>query len=1216
MAVKERRRYVRQPVRLEAAITTAGETRHAGVIEDFCPSGLFVRCEELAKPPPRQERLVAAEDRVRVDFSLPYRARHKIFEVDARVAGLFKGGLGLEFIDPDPDAVDALQALADQTNKTRKATLRAGVSDEDTRIPQIVTEAPRILARFRGIVNDFLSRQLKELFEKARQTLFAAARDAGTNAEEREYFEALHEIENVQSTVQSSFRDDIARQLDELGKFQDTADEGEDSDAMSDLSLVDTQSFSDWLEIKKLLEKAKPRHQESCYKIERRLSHLLRLPLDEESNPVHPTSICSAYHDALQNTGVSRPGRAALFRSFEQMIIGKLGELYDELNELFERSNVLPGLEMPVPKAPQQPKNEGPKGRRAGQAATQADTQQGADTATGRWSETGTARWADTQTAQRMPPVPQHGSMPQHGAMPQREPVPPAGPGMVANYGFAVQQAYQTARNLLDLQRHLAQPAVPRSGEEGEPEALPAPAARAFHVDEIFDFLSRLQREDSASPVDETTRFDLRSRVLGGLDSAQKDRDEAERKEVGPNERDAIDVVGALINSIVEDPSIDDSVKARVGKLAVPLLKVALQDPGFFDNENHPARQVVNQLGRVEVAAGRAGETTRFSLRRSVDPLVRRILTEYENDPSVFQDVRDKLDRLAQERQQEYTQNVAEVIKTCEAQQALIQERRKESGTDTAEHRKPADIPAEWKRWLERAKSLELGNVLMLDQDTPDPKRAHLAWIGEDPQTYVFVDPDGRKTASLSLNELAMQLRRGSAKVLDDADLPIMERGLFGMLTGMHEKLVQKATHDPLTGLLNRKQFEERLRQALTASLRDQKTHVLCHLDLDGFKAINEACGRKAGDRLLAQLGGVLKKHVGRKGVMGRFGGDDFAILLLDCSEEQGQRVVERQRVAIEQSRCVYKGQTFSLTASIGLVPVTAESGSAAELLDTAAAACRTAKEAGGNRVQVEQVSNVEDTFRFAGEEWAERIKKALDENLLSLRGQRIVSAAPDSSEKTHWEILLSSRDEKGNPAPPAEFIREAERANQMPAVDRWVIQKTLKWMAENRKTIMKLGGLAINLSGHTLSDDKLIEYVIDQFTETKVPPAKVIFEVTESAAIENLSNAQNFIKVMKDYGCRFALDDFGTGHSSYSYLRNLPVDYLKIDGMFVKDIVNNPTDYAMVKSINEIGHFMGKKTVAEFVENEQILAKLREIGVDYVQGFSIAKPFFLDEMR
>ncbi|NIR28140.1 MAG: DUF1631 family protein [Gammaproteobacteria bacterium] len=1208
--MRERRRYIRQPVQLEAAITARRGTRHAGMIEDFCPGGLFVRCEELAKPPPGQKRQVAPEDRIRVDFSLPYRGRHKIFELEARVAGLFKGGLGLQFIDPDPDAVDALQVLADQTNKTRKASFRAEVSDEDTRAPRTVSEAPRILARFRGIVNDFVSRQLEGLFEKARQTLFSAARDAGSNAEEREYFEALQEIENVRSTVESSFRDDIVRQLDELGKVQGVGGESEDREAMSDLSLVDTQSFNDWLEIKKLLEKAKPRHQESCYKVERRLSHLLRLPVDEQNNPVGPTSICSAYHDALQNLGVSRPGRAALFRSLGRTVIGNLGNLYDELNELFERSEVLPGLEMPAPKPPHQPRSESPRRERAAEEATHADTQQWADTATGRWGETESGRWADTRSAHRAAAAPQRGAGP---AQPLAQQGPAPSPAAVGDYGFVVQQAYQTARNLLDLQRHLAS-AAPAGGERGEPGTLPAPAAGAFRVDEIFDFLTKLQREDSNRPVDETTRFDLRSRVLGGLDAAQKDEDETKRKEVGPGERDAIEVVGALINSILEDPSVDDGAKARVGKLSVPLLKVALQDPSFFDNEDHPARQVVNQLGRVELSAGDPGETTRFRLRRSVDPLIRRVLTEYEDDPRVFDDVRNELDRLAHDREQEYTQNVAEVIKSCEAQQALIQELRRESGTDTAEHRKPADVPAEWKRWLERAKSLELGNVLMLDQDMPEPKRAHLAWVGEDPKTYVFVNSEGRKTASLSPSELAMQLRRGSAKVLDDADLPIMERGLFGMLTGMHENLVQKATHDRLTGLLNRREFEERLRQALTASLRDQKKHVLCHLDLDGFKVINEACSRRAGDRLLAQLGRVLKKHVGSKGVVGRFDGDDFVILLLDCSEEQGQRLAERQRVAIEQSRCVYKGQTFSLTASIGLVPVTAESASAADLLDTAAAACETAKEGGGNRIQVEQVSDVEDTFHFAGEEWAERIRKALHENLLSLRGQRIVSTIPDESEKTHWEILLSSRDDDGQPGAPAEFIREAERANQMPAVDRWVIRKTLQWMAENRKTIMKLGGLAINLSGHTLSDDKLIGYVIEQFTETKVPPAKVVFEITESAAIENLSNAQNFIKVMKDYGCRFALDDFGTGHSSYSYLRNLPVDYLKIDGMFVKDIVDNPTDFAMVKSINEIGHFMGKKTVAEYVENDQILAKLREIGVDYVQGFGIAEPFFLDE--
>lgn len=1212
--MKERRRYVRQPIRLDAAVTTPANTRHGGTIEDFCPGGLFVRCEELATPPPRQARKVNQGERVRIDFSLPYRGRPKIFETSARVAGIFKGGLGLQFVDPDPDAVDALQALADETNKARKATRRAEVSDEDTRTLHTISEAPRVLARFRGLVNDFLSKALPELFNKSRQDLFTASRDAASNAEERQAFEALQEVENVEKTVEQTFRDDILRQFDDLGKPERYGEDEEERDAKSDLSLVDTQSFSDWLELKKVQEKTKPRHRGSCYKIERRLSHLLRVPVDEENNPVGAGAICAAYHDALQNLGVGRIGRVSLFKAFEHIIIGNLGALYGDLNALFERSAVLPGLEMPTPEVPKQPKHSDTHtGSRPPADDAHADTQ------TGRWADTRTAHRAETASARWVEP---RGTGPAAAAaieQPATAPsayAPPPAP-VVGEHGLAIQQAYHTARSLLDLQRQLVPgQGGPGQAAAGEAEALPAPPAGSYRLDEIFGFLSRLQREDSRRPVDDTTRYDLKARVLGGLDDAQKRKAETQRKAVGTQEQDAIEVVGGLLNSILEDPGVDDGIKARIGKLSIPLLKVALQDPSFFNNEDHPARQVINQLGRLDVPGGDMGATTRLNLRRMVDPLVKRILDDFETDPQIFSDVLAELTQMVEQRKEEYTQNVAEVIKSCEAQQALIWERRKEPESEASELRKPADLPAEWRRWLERAKSLEIGNVMVLDQDTPDPKRVHLAWIGEDPHTYVFVDPEGNKAASLSLNEIAMQLRRGSATVLDGADLPVVERGLFGMLTDMHQKLVHKATHDPLTGLLNRKEFEERLTQALNASLRDQKKHVLCHLDLDGFKTIDETCGRRAADRLLRQLGGVLKKHVGGKGFVGRFNADDFLVLLQDCTQQEGQRIAERQRLAIEQSRCVYKGQTFSLTASIGLIPVTGESGSVAELLDTAAAACETAKQAGGNRVEVEQATNVEDTFRFASEGWEERIKKALEENLLVLRAQHIVPVDSESSDKPHWEILLSSRDDDGKPTPPAEFIREAERAHQMPAVDRWVIRKTLKWMAENRKTIMKVGGLAINLSGNTLSDEKLIGYVIEQFTETKVPPAKVIFEITESAAIENLSNAQNFLRVLKDYGCRFSLDDFGTGHSSYSYLRNLPVDYVKIDGMFVRDMVDNLMDCAMVKSINEIGHFMGKKTVAEYVENKQILAKLREIGVDYAQGFGVGEPFFLEGLR
>lgn len=278
--------------------------------------------------------------------------------------------------------------------------------------------------------------------------------------------------------------------------------------------------------------------------------------------------------------------------------------------------------------------------------------------------------------------------------------------------------------------------------------------------------------------------------------------------------------------------------------------------------------------------------------------------------------------------------------------------------------------------------------------------------------------------------------------------------------------------------------------------------------------------------------------------------------------------------------------------------------------------ACFAAKDQGRNCIQVHSADDSELARRSGVMEWMASINDNLDSDRLWLRCQKISPSDKDNGEKPHYEVLLGVRDEHDEPIPTEEFVRAAEQYNYMPAVDRWVVRNVFRWMADNRRKLAKIAGLAVNLSGRSFSDGSLMNYVIEQFNESKVPPGKVFFEVTETAAIASLSNADEFIRVMKEFGCRFSLDDFGSGHSSYAYLRELPVDYVKIDGVFVKDIGDNPRDYAVVNSINEIAHFMGKKTIAERVENEKILGCLQEIGVDFVQGYGIERPCPLEELK
>ncbi len=434
-------------------------------------------------------------------------------------------------------------------------------------------------------------------------------------------------------------------------------------------------------------------------------------------------------------------------------------------------------------------------------------------------------------------------------------------------------------------------------------------------------------------------------------------------------------------------------------------------------------------------------------------------------------------------------------------------------------------------------------------------------------------------------------------------------------------KIDYLATHDALTGLVNRHEFELRLSTAMHELREKNAMHVLCYLDLDQFKVVNDTCGHIAGDELLRQLASVLKGEVRSEDTLARLGGDEFGVLLRSCPIEKGIEVVEKMRQTVSEFRFVWEDKTFSLGSSIGITQITMETSSVGSALSEADAACYIAKDSGRNRIHVYEQDDANLAQRHGEMQWVSLINEALDENRFVLHLQPIVSVEPyleglgQSEEKifTHGEILLRMLDSTGREIQPGAFLPAAERYNLSPKVDRWVIEKVFDYFDRNRSQFDSISLISINLSGNSLNDDAFLSHVTGLLEDNDFPCEKICFEITETAAVANLSMASHLIKVLQSYGCKFALDDFGSGMSSFAYLKNLPVDYLKIDGNFIRDIVDDRVDRAMVEAVNQVGHVMGIKTIAEFVENIEILRLLQKIGVDYAQGYGISKPKSLD---
>lgn len=424
------------------------------------------------------------------------------------------------------------------------------------------------------------------------------------------------------------------------------------------------------------------------------------------------------------------------------------------------------------------------------------------------------------------------------------------------------------------------------------------------------------------------------------------------------------------------------------------------------------------------------------------------------------------------------------------------------------------------------------------------------------------------------------------------------------------ETLSWQATHDTLTELENRRQFEATLSRYIENTRRDGGTHAVLYVDLDQFKVVNDTCGHAAGDALLRQLAQVLLARMRRGDCLARLGGDEFGVILHGCDLLHAQRAAGQLLAAIRAFRFGWQGQVFTLGASIGVAAITSESRDMESVLAAADTACYVAKDKGRNRVQAYQEGDEEVTTRHGQMNWVSRITRSVEEGRFLLHCQRVVAIGDGHEE--YLELLLRMTDETGRLVMPGDFIPAAERYHLMGTIDRWVVGKALRCLAAMQPRPAPAPGLprfGLNLSGVSLSDASFADYVYECFDRTGTPPSAICFEITETAAISNFNRAAQFIRRFRDLGCRFALDDFGAGLSSFAYLKSLPVDYLKIDGAFVRGSSYDAVDLAAVDAAARLARAVGAKTIAECVESPEILRGMQDLGIDLVQGHLIHVP-------
>jgi diguanylate cyclase (GGDEF)-like protein len=530
---------------------------------------------------------------------------------------------------------------------------------------------------------------------------------------------------------------------------------------------------------------------------------------------------------------------------------------------------------------------------------------------------------------------------------------------------------------------------------------------------------------------------------------------------------------------------------------------------------------------------------------------------------------------------------------------------------------KVEDLPR-LRRWVRRVEQLDKDSWLNYRDQDGKKRRMQLAWISPDKDRYIFVNERGQKIADLNAVQLARKLSRGAQPPAPADKLSVVDQSMYQTLEHVQKTLSFSRNHDSLTKLINRETFLDQMGRALRHAQLKNSQHAVLYLDIDQFKLVNEIYDQINGDAVLQEFSQLLAQLHGKKSSSARIESDQFAVLLLDRSLDQAEQLAEKVRQDIEAGSIELDGDKVSFTVSVGVAPIIEYSPSVDQVLESARTSMEIAKEKGRNRVQrYEEDQALASSFNSDKSRTRQDLEQALATDRFVLRAQPIIQVAVDGKQPVgrHYELLLGLSNPDGSLASPEEFIQSAERYGFMNLVDRWVVKEAFSWVSQLMDDEKEVPNLAINLSGSSVTDDDFMEYLLEQISEFGVGTSHICFEITETGTISNLVKAADFVRAFRNIGCKFSIDDFGTGLASHNYLRELPVDYVKIDGTFVTGIHKNRADYAMARSINDLAHFLGQETIAESVENDLIIAKLNEIGVDYLQGWGVGMPKLLTEV-
>ena len=1200
---RERRQYPRYPVSLQAQIRNAAKGASTSIIKDYCIAGMYLEIisNELLGGSSGPQYIPKLGDLIDVITVVQKDGIEKQISFHSKVMRVESEFIGIAFVNPDITTVQTLHKFA-------AATRKSGVNaKEDFGTTQTVFNG-KSSAQILTEAHQLVSKQLIPLMEKfhgsVSEYFFAAAKETFDMAKQNALFESLSILENNKNKITTSFIKFYEAKIKSYSPadvLHEEEAEEEKEISLESLSLVEADELDNWLSISSIINNVDLDNRDELSKIERRVSALYQAKIDKRNNPFGPALFAQAFQDAIDALEIKHAVKLVCYTTFRDVYLTVAAKLYQSLNQFFIDNDVLPKLKFKIEHAkstassagtaeaeePEGEEGAGENMQPAGQPSPGARVQPAGGHATSAQSIKPLGFGGTTTN-----PVSQTVEQGREFVASMHQPAT-SGPRPTADI-------FDVFGDIRGLQQNLqqVQAGVPSNQISATPADVSAGAAVPhFSPADLLDALSSQQ----LTGYDYATQFDDKQQTLKEKIQSILASKGGEKKAIGVRESRVIDIASNVFSSLMNDFQVAKSIQPWIKQLEVPVLKMAIVDNNVFTDTSHPVRKVVNKISELEVLADSDDAEEQQAVKRAFNWLVKVINEEFDGTPKVFERIAQQLDILIKIQEQAFNKNLKSVVDEFLKED----EKAKEA---------PVVIDTE-DEWARRVSRIEEGDWVLFDAFSEKPTRLKVGWVAKHKGKYVFVNVLGKKEKVYKADELIELFKQGETIALDSADEPAMDRAQYSMLQRLHKQLIHQAAHDQLTGLINRREFEESVAQAIDDAKISNSKHALCYIDLDKFNVINNSCGYDGGDALLKEITRIIQKHLPENSILSRVGGDEFCMVLCGKGMDDALEIIESILAELDEYRFLWEDMKLSVAMSAGLVLIKGHGQTVSKLMQDAESSCGVAKDIGGHRVQVYHEGHARLSKRHAEMEWAAKIDRALDENSLHLRCQRIMPLATDDTYHDHYEILLGMTDELGAQSSLQEFIRAAETYKRMSELDRWVIKTAFKWIADNRTKLDHISSFSINLSGHSLNDLGLMEFVMKQMRDTNVPIGKICFEITETMGIANLSDASDFIKRFKTTGCKFSLDDFGSGMSSYGYLKSLPVDYLKIDGVFVKDMATNPNDYAVVKSISEIGHFMGKKIIAEYVQDDETIQLLQDLGVDYAQGYGIEKPRKLDDV-